>query len=123
MEGAQIYIPQYAKGKKLTNSRGVIKEIDRYQFSHLANTEKGSSGSPVFLKDSIKVIGIHKTGSKEVKENYGNFIYPVINKIKDFYEQQKKKKYQFYKRKRFAKNIRNSKSYYCKLDGEKCKCE
>ena len=64
IKNSQIYIPQYAKGKKLTNSRGVIKEIDKYQFSHFANTEQGSSGSPVFLKDSInvnkKIIRINK---------------------------------------------------------------
>ena len=50
-----IYIPQYVNGKELMNARGIIKEIDKYEFTHLANTEKGSSGSPIFLENSIKV--------------------------------------------------------------------
>ena len=55
-----IYIPQYAGGKELVNSRGIMKEINKYKFTHLANTGKGSSGSPIFLENSIDVIGIHK---------------------------------------------------------------
>ena len=60
-----IYIPQYFKGKELMNARGIIKDIDKFEFTHLANTEKGSSGSPIFLENSIKVIGIHKEGKKQ----------------------------------------------------------
>ena len=79
----KIYIPQYAGGKELVNGRGIIKEINRYEFTHLVNTEKGSSGSPIFLENSTKVIGIHKEGHKDKTENYGDFIYPVINIIKN----------------------------------------
>ena len=55
-----IYISQYPGGKELMNGRGIIKEINKYEFTHLVNKEKGSSGSPIFLENSIKVIGIHK---------------------------------------------------------------
>ena len=78
-----IYIPQYVKGKELMNARGIIKDINKYEVIHLANTEKGSSGSPIFLENSIYVIGIHKEGDKDKTENYGDFIYPAINIIKD----------------------------------------
>ena len=60
-----IYIPQYARGEDLVNARGIIKKINKYEFTHLANTEEGSSGSPIFLENSIDVIGIHKQGSKD----------------------------------------------------------
>ena len=80
---SMIYIPQYAGGNKLVNARGIIKEINQYEFTHLVNTEKGSSGSPIFLENSIFVIGIHKHGNKEKTENYGDFIYPAINIIKN----------------------------------------
>ena len=43
-----IYIPQYADGKELHNESGIIKDIDEYEFTHLANTKKGSSGSYYF---------------------------------------------------------------------------
>ena len=79
----KIYIPQYAGGKELVNARGIIKDIDKYEIVHLANTEYGSSGSPIFLENSIYVIGIHKEGNNEEKENYGDFIYPAINIIEN----------------------------------------
>ena len=60
-----------------------IIKINEYEFTHLANTEYGSSGSPIFLKDSTDVIGIHKQGNIKKTENYGDFIYPVINIIKE----------------------------------------
>ena len=49
----------------------------------MASTEHGSSGSPIFLKDSIKIIGIHKQGDKEQTENYADFISPIFNILKN----------------------------------------
>ena len=60
---------------------GKIKEIIKFEFTHLANTTEGSSGSPIFLRNSNKVIGIHKCGRRF--ENFGEFIYPAINIIKE----------------------------------------
>ena len=77
-----IYIPQYAQGKELVNARGSIVNVDKYEFTHLASTEQGSSGSPIFLQYSIDVIGIHKEGNTKKTENYGDFIYPIFNIIK-----------------------------------------
>ena len=65
------------------NGRGIIKEINKYEFTHLVNTEKGSSGSPIFLRNSIDVIGIHKEENENKTENYGDFIYPAINIIEN----------------------------------------
>jgi hypothetical protein len=80
---SQIYIPQYAKGKELVNARGKIIKINKYEFTHLANTEYGSSGSPIFLINSERVIGIHKESNRDQTKNYGDFIYPVIDIIKN----------------------------------------
>ena len=83
-KGKRIYIPQYPFGKKLKNARGIISDIfDNYGFIHLASSEPGSSGSPIFLNDSIKVIGIHKQGHKNKMENYGDFIFPIYNILKN----------------------------------------
>ena len=76
-----IYIPQYPGNKELMNAKGKIKEINKYEFTHLANTDQGSSGSPIFLENSNNVIGIHKESNINKTENYGNFIYPAINII------------------------------------------
>lgn len=81
----KINIIQYPLGKELSNSEGTIKDINEYSysFSHLCSTESGSSGSPIFLDNSPYVIGIHKQGSK--KENYGNFIGPIVDSLKNNY--------------------------------------
>ena len=85
----KIYIPQYPGGNNLSYSDGEIERIDGNEIVHNANTIKGSSGSPIFLKNTTTVIGIHKQGSLLDNKNYGSFIYPVINTFKD--------KNQFYK--------------------------
>ncbi len=76
-----IYIPQYAKGE-LSYSKGKIKEIKNYEFSHLASTKSGSSGSPIFIENSRYVMGIHKQGKKDKSKNYGNFIGIIIESLK-----------------------------------------
>jgi len=83
-----ITIIQYPKGE-LNYSYGKINELTNrteYEFTHNASTEKGSSGSPIFLKGSSKVIGIHKgsIGTELKKENYGEFIYPIFNYFKNY---------------------------------------
>ena len=55
-----IYIPELPKGDILNFSRGIIKGINNDEFNHNINTKSGSSGSPIFLENSIKVIGIYK---------------------------------------------------------------
>ena len=77
--GDKIYIPQYPNN--LNASKGIIKDINKYELSYNASTEYGSSGSHILLDNTIEVIGIHKQGGKE--ENYGNFIYPIFNLLKN----------------------------------------
>ena len=78
-----IYIPQYTKGEDLVSARGPIIKLNKYEFTHKASTQPGSSGSPIFFEKSIHVIGIHKAGSRKVEENYGDCIYPIFNIIKN----------------------------------------
>ena len=77
--GDKIYIPQYPNN--LNVSEGEILNINIYEFSYNASTELGASGSPIILDKTIEVIGIHKQGGDD--QNYGNFIYPILNKIKN----------------------------------------
>ena len=82
----KILVLQYPKGD-LSFSEGKIKEINKennYEFTYLASTESGSSGSPIFLKDSIKIISIHKSGKPDNSENYGDFIGPIFQYFKNF---------------------------------------
>ena len=73
----EIAVLQYSSGESCY-SFGKIKSVkDNNEFTHLAFTEQGSSGSPIFLKNSSKVIGINKIGN--TSQNYGFFIGPIFN--------------------------------------------
>ena len=78
----EIYIIQFPEGK-LSHSSGIITEINNYNLTHKASTKFGSSGSPIFLKGTTKVIGIHKQGNSTKKENYGTLINPVIELLQN----------------------------------------
>ena len=76
-----IYIVQYPEGKNLSFSEGKIQKIDNYDFIYDASTKPGSSGSPILLKNTTKVIGIHKKGNKKNKTNHGTSMYSIIQTL------------------------------------------
>ena len=79
----KIFIPQFPQGGNLSYSKGIIDNIKGYEFSYNASTLPGASGSPIFLIETTYVIGIHKGGDKIKKINYGDFIFPIINLLKN----------------------------------------
>ena len=79
-----INVVQFPLGEQLSMSTGIIKYIENNTFAHTASTLNGSSGGPIVLEGSDKVLGIHKGGNNFENENYGNFIGPVIDDIKNF---------------------------------------
>ena len=85
----KIYIPQFPKGGNLGYSEGQIQNIKDELFSHNANTLPGSSGSPIFLVNTNKVIGIHKGSNEEKKANFGFFIFPIMKALKNFVTEKK----------------------------------
>jgi len=78
-----IYNISYLKGKEPVVSFGLLNNFDDFNMLHLCNTEKGSSGSPIFNLSNNKVIGIHKAGPKNsnFKFNYGTFLKRPINEF------------------------------------------
>ena len=82
----EIYIPQFSGGNDLSYSNGLIMNINKEnesEFSHTATTNNGSSGSPILLMKTKEVIGIHKGINIYKSINYRNFIYPIINELKN----------------------------------------
>ena len=79
----EITILQYPLGGKLSYSSGKIIEINENEITHRASTNNGSSGSPIFLEDGIKVLGIHKQRKYDDSENYADFIEPIFRYIKN----------------------------------------
>ena len=78
----EIYIVQYPQGNKLSYSEGKIININNNELIYDASTKSGSSGSPILLKNTIKVIGIHKQGNIRKTENYGTLIFSIIRLLK-----------------------------------------
>ena len=74
----KIYIPQFPLERNFFSSTGQIIKIDINEFTHDAPTITGSSGSPIFLENSPKVIGIYKSVNLSKTGNNGDFVYSVL---------------------------------------------
>ena len=80
-ENESLYILNYPKGKEIVNSQGSLISINCNEIKYNCITEEGSSGSPILLLETCKVIGIHSQGAKnrDIEVNKGTLInYPII---------------------------------------------
>ena len=69
--------------KKIEHINGLIKKVNKFEFSFKTNMGKVTSGFPIFLTDNKKVIGINKEKKKEHSSKYyADFIYPILDIIK-----------------------------------------
>ena len=73
-----IFTLQYPRDDIEVASGKVIEIINNFEFKHSIDTEPGASGSPIILPIVLKVIGIHKLGSKIEPINYGTFIGEIF---------------------------------------------
>ena len=73
-----IYIVQYPEGQNLSHSEGQIKQVNNFEIIYNGDTELGSSGSPIFLKNRQEVLGIHKQSSINETEKYGTLISSIL---------------------------------------------
>ena len=78
-----IIIPQFPGGNDLSVSFGTIIRKDEEDLLYSASTNYGSSGSPILLLDSLKIIGIHKERKEFSNENYGTFIKVILEWIEE----------------------------------------
>ena len=58
---------------------GKIVKINKNEFCFYKSDNEDSLGSPIFLNNSIQVIGMHKGVIQG--QNYGIFIWPIINQL------------------------------------------
>ena len=92
----EIQIIQFPEGKRLSLSEAKItgkhKTYD-YMFFHEASTKKGSSGSPIVLKNDDRVLGIHKGAIEGKEKNIGIFIGDIVESLKEYKKEGKGKDY------------------------------
>ena len=78
----EIAVLQYPLGKS-SYSIGKLTSINNnFDFAHTASMFHGSSGNPIFLKNTSKVIGIHK--KEGASQSYGDFIGPIFNYFRNY---------------------------------------
>ena len=65
-----LFTLEYPKNEIEVASGKIIKIINNNEFIHTIDTDYGSSGCPIILSNTLKVIGIHKEGDKNEKINY-----------------------------------------------------
>ena len=78
-EKESIYLLNYINGKEMFASYGLLSNIEENKIKHKCNTDTGSSGSPILLLKSNKVIGIHYgSSSHNFSFNFGTLILKPI---------------------------------------------
>ena len=86
LKNAQIYILHYPGSKNEAQfSYDLIRdiEIDNKIIHHFCDTEEGSSGSPIILAETRKIIAVHIGYNKEEKINCGSLLN---NSIEEFFK-------------------------------------
>ena len=78
-----IYTIHYPYKNDFLISYGILKELDLNNniINHTCSTNNGSSGAPLLLLESLKVIGIHTGSSYRFSFNLGIFIKNVISEF------------------------------------------
>ena len=85
LKNSEIFILQYPLGDEISFSQGRILSINQKRIIHSASTEKGSSGSPIILRNNqynYKICGIHFGGSSAKEQNYACPLSEIINDLK-----------------------------------------
>ena len=84
--------------------KDTIETIIPYNFkiTYSSNKNEIIPGSPIFLENNSKVIGI-QTSILNMNEKYGNFIEPIINSLKNNYEEKN------YRNKKYERVFKNKK--------------
>ena len=80
--GIKICVLQYPKGNNLELKTGYIVDLNNYEMFHNANTDHGSSGSPIVcINKNYNVIGIHRRYHRHKKLNFGSYIKYILEHI------------------------------------------
>ena len=78
-QNESVYILNYINGKEIFASYGLLNSITESRIDYKCNTDIGSSGAPILLLKSNKVIGIHYSCAKyNFSFNFGSLILKPI---------------------------------------------
>ena len=78
-----LFILQFPKNEIEIASGKIMEILNNNEFKHNLDVEIGSSGSPIILTSTLKVIGIHKEGDQFSSLNIGLFLGELFKKNND----------------------------------------
>ena len=81
LNGNDIFILQYLNSDELLFSSGNIIAIEDNIIRHTCSTSQGSSGSPIILRHSNNIIGLHFASDKNRSYNLSTNINSIVNDI------------------------------------------
>ena len=76
-----IFVIQHPKGQPKQYSQDKILGVQPPFVFYKADTETGSSGSPVLTTVGLKLVGIHHKGSEELSYNKGTLCSEVLQHL------------------------------------------
>ncbi len=79
VEDKKVFIVQHPRGgvKQIVLTGNVITGVDETRLKYSANTEAGSSGSPV-MNEHLKVIALHHAFDRQTDNNQGSRVDKII---------------------------------------------
>ena len=81
LNGNDIFILQYLNSDELLFSSGNIISIEDNIIKHTCSTSQGASGSPIILRHSNNIIGLHFGSDKNRSYNLSTNINSIVNDI------------------------------------------
>jgi hypothetical protein len=81
--GEQVFVLQYtADGDRPKLSVGDLTGIEGLGLQHIASTEAGAGGAPIFRADGWNVIGMHVQSNTTLQVNEGLAIEPLLDALR-----------------------------------------
>ena len=82
-KGENVMIIQHPKGGSKKYSEEKILEVKKPYVLYQADTDRGSSGSPVLTSAGLALIAVHHKGSEEEGHNRGTLISEILKHLQE----------------------------------------
>ncbi|XP_066029685.1 uncharacterized protein [Pocillopora verrucosa] len=100
-KGENVMIIQHPKGRQKQFSQEKISKVKKPFVFYKADTERGSSGSPVLTSEGLALVAVHHKGCKKGGYNKGSLISEILKDLQEgSYKQEEKSGSAAKKRKR-----------------------
>ena len=82
-KGENVMIIQHPKGRQKQFSQEKILKVEKPFVFYKADTERGSSGSPVLTSEGLALVAVHHKGCKKGGYNKGSLISEILKDLQE----------------------------------------